>query len=929
MHPSTYNIGTLSVAKALRCLCFIIVSLTFINLKTSAQSVSDTGGVKNLISTINTYNSKFGPEKLYLTFDKPYYAVGDTIWFKAYLLNAADKKASTYSNKIYVELLNDSSEVRQRLVIPISAGLGQGDFKLETNLGQGAYTVRAYTNWLQNFGEDHFFHQRFYIGKPADNSWLIREQHQTTVAGENNQVKIAMQIKTANGRPVVNEPVTIRLLDGRKGIVKTDVQTGADGTINTDLIFSAKTDGRNLSLLLNSKQPNTTLKLPFYTKLAGDIDLQFLPEGGNIVAGLYNKIAFKAIGEDGLGVDVEGSIVNSKNEEVASFKSLHNGMGNFALIPAAGERYTARLNLPGVTKTYNLPVAKPSGLVMRTDGVTNKDTLRLYITGTADLPDTSYTLIAQGSGVTYFGTGFNLSNGYFNLKIPTDKFPTGIVNLMVTDDKQHPVLARNLFINHNDNLGLSLAEDKPVYAVNDSISLSLLASNASKTPVRGNFTVSVTDDAQVKAEKRNQQIDSYFLLSSELKGNIENVSWYFDPKEQQAAKALDNLMLTQGWTGFDAGKALAKNIPAPQFWAESDNSVEGQLRNFFNRPAAGRKVTLMSNRNGLLVIDTVSDANGRFKFQDLPFSDTIAYTIKIHNANGNEAAVGINVNEFKPAPLPKPDSVRMMPWYANTDTTLLNYLQSNQKRIAQAAGPVDAKGLLRQVNIKGRQKARLQGVGGEDIYFADLDIDDKQTTKQGNISLLKFLFKNYPGFHVGQTKYGERLSMNSAVVVNVSIDSVWVSRYYSRLERPHEFMQKMLDNIPAAAAKNVVIYHKPAINGKDWMAFIIIKTRSGNGPVLKETPGMYVYRPLPLYMPRDFYRPRYAVKNNPMPDLRSTIHWEPNVVTDENGNAKVSFYAADKPGTYTVTIEGTDMQGHFGTLSKKITICPAPGSKIN
>lgn len=922
MSRPKFNIGTSFFAKAARYFCLIIVNYTFINLSANAQDMADTGRVKNLLSTINNYNNKLGGEKLYLAFDKPYYAIGDTIWFKAYLLNAADKKASTYSNKIYVELLNDSSEVRQRLVIPMSAGLGQGDFKLDAGLLQGGYTVRAYTNWLQNFGEDHFFHQRFYIGKPTDDAWLISEQYQTITAGESNQVKMAMQIKTADGRPLVNEPVTLRVLDGRKGVFKADLQTGIDGTLNTDLLIPAKADGRNLSLLLVSKPQNKTLKLPFYTKLAGDIDLQFLPEGGSMVAGLYNKIAFKAIGEDGFGADVEGSIVNSKNQEVVRFKSLHNGMGNVAMLPVAGERYTARLNLPGGAKIYNLPVAKSSGLVMRADAVTNKDTLRLYITGTADQASACYSLIVQGSGVTYFGTGFKLNSGYFNLKIPTDKFPTGIVNLTVADDAQKPVLARNVFINHHDNLNLSLAEDKVTYAANDSISLNLLAGNMFKQPVQGNFVVSVTDDAQVKSNRRNQQISSYFLLASELKGNIENAAWYFDPQQQQAAKALDNLMLTQGWMGFDAGKVLAKNIPSPKFPAESDNNVEGELRNFFNRPASNRKVTLMSNRNGILVMDTISDAYGRFKFQDLPFSDTIAYTIKIHNAGGSEAAVGIKVNEFKPA-APIADSVRLMPWYANTDTTLLNYLKNNQKRVVQALGPVDAKGLLREVNIKGRQKARLQGVAGEDIYFADVDVDEKMTTKQGNISLLTFLQKNFPGFH---QKYNYPF-MKSAFVANISIDSVWVTRYYTYTKRRGDFYLEMLDNIPVAAVKNLVIYHKPTPNGKDWMSFIMVKTRTGNGPVLKETPGIYIYRPLPLYLPRDFYRPRYAAKNNSVPDFRSTIHWEPNLVTDENGNATVSFYAADKPGTYTVTVEGTDMQGHFGTVTKKIIVGPSPGGK--
>ncbi|GAB3920636.1 hypothetical protein GCM10028827_02690 [Mucilaginibacter myungsuensis] len=891
---------------------------------------TDTGKVKSLLSAIDKHNTKFGAEKLYITFDKPYYAVGDTIWFKTYLLNAATKAASLNSNKIYVELLNDSSQVRERLVIPVTAGLGNGDFKLETNMAEGAYTIRAYTNWMQNFGEEQFFHHRFYIGKPTERSWVISEQHQIIHTEQNRQVKMAMQIRNPGGRPVVGEAVTLRLLDGRKGISKADVVTGVDGSLTADLQLPVGANSRNLSLLLISKQQAKQIKFPFYTRTGNDIDLQFMPEGGNLVTGLYNKVAFKAVGEDGLGVDAEGTILNNKGEEVSTFKSLHKGMGNFALVPAIGETYTAKLNLPnGQSMLYNLPVAKTSGIAMRVDGTTNKDTVRLYISGTADKANAEYVLIAQGKGNTYFGTSFKLTNGAFNTRIPANKFPTGILNLMVTDIDRQPLLSRNVFIDRGDGISLAVTPDKAAYVVNDSIALNIGATSKIAGVVQGNFTVSITDDALIDPAKRTQHLGSYMLLSSELKGNIEDPAWYFSAGQPMAAKALDNLLLTQGWIGFDANKVFAKKQTEPIFWAESDNTVEGELRNFFNKPATNRKVTLMNYRKDIFVLDTVSDNAGRFKFTGLPTSDTVAYFVKIHNARGKEAAVGINVKEFTPAPLPAPDSVRMMPWFANTDTTLMRYLKASEKRLAAKIGPVNAKGdLLKQVNIKSLRKARLQGERGEDVYFADLDIDDKILTKQGNISLFEYLKRNIPEFHKRLPKGGGARDfwyMKAAILGNIIIDSVPVTRYYTAVPFITDFFQQMLENIPAASVKNMVVYHKPTLNGKDWYSLMYIKTRLGNGPVLKETPGIYIYRPLPLYMPREFYKPKYLAGAEPSTEIRSTLHWEPNLVTNEQGQAKLSFYAADKPGIYTVTIEGTDMQGHFGATTRKIVV--GPGNK--
>jgi hypothetical protein len=105
-------------------------------------------------------------------------------------------------------------------------------------------------------------------------------------------------------------------------------------------------------------------------------------------------------------------------------------------------------------------------------------------------------------------------------------------------------------------------------------------------------------------------------------------------------------------------------------------------------------------------------------------------------------------------------------------------------------------------------------------------------------------------------------------------------------------------------------------------SFIEITTRSGKGPVTENTPGMYLYKPLPLGWPKQFYKPRYAVNDTTkhLPDTRSTIDWEPNVVTNKNGQATVSFYAADKPTVYTLIIEGSDGNGNIGYKMERITI---------
>ena len=113
-------------------------------------------------------------------------------------------------------------------------------------------------------------------------------------------------------------------------------------------------------------------------------------------------------------------------------------------------------------------------------------------------------------------------------------------------------------------------------------------------------------------------------------------------------------------------------------------------------------------------------------------------------------------------------------------------------------------------------------------------------------------------------------------------------------------------------AKAGIIFH----------AYIEVTTRSGNGAFMQATPGVYLYIPLAFSLPKQFYRPKYSLKGKEtvLPDLRSTIHWEPNIITDSAGNATVSFFSADKPSGYTIILEGTDMYGRLGFLRKKLVV---------
>ncbi|MGC4104306.1 hypothetical protein [Ferruginibacter sp.] len=102
-------------------------------------------------------------EKVYLHTDRNFYAGGDNIWFEAYLVNGQSNYPVSTSNTLYTELIDPFNKIISRQVIRIDSGVGIGDFKLDDSIAGGSYRIRAYTNWMRNFGNHFVFEKQLEV----------------------------------------------------------------------------------------------------------------------------------------------------------------------------------------------------------------------------------------------------------------------------------------------------------------------------------------------------------------------------------------------------------------------------------------------------------------------------------------------------------------------------------------------------------------------------------------------------------------------------------------------------------------------------------------------------------------------------------------------------------------------------------------------
>ncbi|MFC5682773.1 TonB-dependent receptor [Flavobacterium sp. MAHUQ-51] len=164
---------------------FILILFLGISTKNTAQVPTDT--------IQKTKSSPIEIEKIYLHTDNNYYPIGESIWYKAYAVYAYTNQLFDHSNVLYVELISPESKIVSRNITRLEGGLGHGDFILADSLGikPGKYQLRAYTNWMRNFGDTFIFKKEIQIISIAkDELAQSKEVNKTSPKAKNTKEEV-------------------------------------------------------------------------------------------------------------------------------------------------------------------------------------------------------------------------------------------------------------------------------------------------------------------------------------------------------------------------------------------------------------------------------------------------------------------------------------------------------------------------------------------------------------------------------------------------------------------------------------------------------------------------------------------------------------------------------------------------------------------
>ncbi|SEK74658.1 carboxypeptidase-like regulatory domain-containing protein [Parapedobacter koreensis] len=861
-------------------------------------------------------------EKVHVHFDKPYYAVGDTLWFKTYL--TSNMYNYDLSKVVYMEVMNGKDSLMQTLRIPLTDHVGNGHLVLDQEwYTQGNYRFRAYTKWMVNFDPTYFFNKIVPIGDVLNNNLHYTLTFNDVSNGKNARAQAVLQFKDREGKPLGNRKLTWAAVAGWEAIDDGKGQTDAVGNVIININGKDREllKKGNLHVSVESGGSAAPMTGAFSLSVAlWDADVQFFPEGGDFIAGLAKKVAFKALGSDGRGLSVKGNVVDQAGVEIASIADIHKGMGYFTMIPEAGNTYTANLTFEnGETRSYPLPAVVDQGInvtVLKSDSAQLQLALMSNDRFFAANKGKAFYLIAQANGILCYAAQAALRNESVLVNLPVSRFPTGIAQLTLFTSSGRPVSERLVFVENIKPLDIAISSDQNEYAAKQLVKLALNVSN-NDTATAGNYSVAVVDETKVPYdEDKETTILSNLLLTSDLKGYVEEPNYFFNQADKQKREALDALLLTQGYRRFSYSDVLADNYPQVHFLPEQGIELSGVLRLNNGKPVVNGGL-LLSIPDKSFRKDTYTDESGRFLFKELVFTDSSRVTI---NARGNDDYRNMVIT-VDPTQFPGIDSTAYRANdELNIDKAIAAYLDNSRNEYRTSI-------LLEEVEVTAsagptfshKDYSAISGLG-----MADHQITADRLKGCNNLLMClqtvltgvtydsqQQLFYITRDYNAGG-RIPVQFFVNGMAMDVPSLNGIMPAE----VEGIEIFLRDELGTVSRMYQNNgvVSIYTTKKQEKGPRMSLSQIESLLPKSNIIDLTPLGYVKE-------RKFYVPKYDTPDRrAVNDVRTTVYWNPSVVVGEAGNVQLDYYNADGKGSYRVVVEGVDAQGNIGRGVYRYTV---------
>ncbi|MGY6744378.1 MAG: TonB-dependent receptor plug domain-containing protein [Cecembia sp.] len=868
---------------------------------------------EKIISMTEYYVDEIPEEKVFLHLDKNLYAAGDNIWFSAYLTAGSPDIPSPLSKVVYVDLLDNNGNLLQQKTIRMEDGHGFGDMKLDPFTQEGLYHIKAYSYWLKGFGEEAVFQTSIQIMDPYN--LKFQPEVSFSLKEEGTNVSYTADVRVVNNalQALAGENLKFELLNREKVLQTGSFQLDGEGkqTLNFDLPASELKQVTALQLTQEENEAYSISRkfiLPFPVS---SMDVQFLPEGGDLIAGFNNKVAVRAIYPDGSPIQLKGKISSADNE--ITFETNASGLGHFSINPGLDEKILVELESSAGKFTKPLGEVKSKGINLAVDN-SNPNLLNVLIQAKDYLdisPSGEALLVVHARGRIGYMQVLDLRNGVTGARINKSQLPTGINQVTIFEPEGTPLAERLAFIGLEQNVSLALEAKE--------VNTRPRGKNSWKLTIDGeafeggNYSIAVVDANELPGEI-NSNIISYLKLESELKGTIHEPKQFFGSSRDDAG--IDLIMLTHGWRRFNWQEVLAGKVENNHFIEQGIN-ITGQItpKNEGRRGLTGGLINVFSKGSNEDFLAVEFGENGKFIIDDLEFQDTTLLTLSANDRRHKELVnleIDPPLSKYVnwPGFSPKIDQFQISP-------AVREYLMTADKRRAAEASYGDFREIQidefvvesQKFNAVEEEITRVYGRGDASLTPSDI----------GGFEAFRDVWELLQGRFAGVRVIPDPLSGAPTIRIR-GVGSVQAGTQPLIL----------LDNVPieASFASSISPRDLAAVEiFKDAATLAVFGAGGANGAIALYTKRGAGMEPVgdgvmnvrfPGYsVSKEFYIPRYDQENSPAPDYRTTLYWNPRIQWTNN-SANIEFFNNDVVQKFKVVVQGMDRFGRLSYLEKEL-----------
>lgn len=645
---------------------------------------------------------------------------------------------------------------------------------------------------------------------------------------------------------------------------------------------------------------NNRVKKSFRTQKSTKIDLQFFPEGGQLVSSLKARIAFKAVGTDGLGIDVKGKIVDSNNKTITTFKSREHGAGIITLKPSINETYTAVLS---DTSKFQLPKISKTGYTMLVNNIELKN-IKVKIQASEDLRGKKFYVIGHSHKEKYYQGKFEFGGKLLvDFEIPKQKLPTGVFTLTVFNAEGIPMAERVVFINNNNQLKITAKINGTKLLPNNQKEIQIKVTDSRNWPISTDLSIAITNSLKYSKKKNDANILTHLFLQSDLKGKIENPTLFFNAQKRSTRYRLELIMLTHGWRKIDWDNIKSNTFKTPKKYVfEQGITIHGIAKKEYRiLKNKNIKMSVLSNGEYASYV-AKTNHNGEFTIKNFNNTGTLKASFSTMDPNGGIIEITAEIRkENKVIKLPsKFNSIGFSNTKKEIQTGKEATIQLKNDSITEVMLTKKDAFLLNEVTLKNvvvRTKKDFTNFDRENMAGYNMVPDHTIKIKNQFGENIKNLLNEIPNINYYDGKIYIRKNPQPVLWIVDGMEVFGSPNFqnYANIEKI-----EVLKSIISTA-----VYGPRGVHG-----IILITTKDGPTVRPKQfTPSLNIDG---FENNKEFYTPKFS--NATTQDYRTTLYWNPMIRTNKDGEATIIIKESKDLSPMQIVIEGLSKYGTAGVL---------------